>query len=102
MSDDAITNAATKSRLRRAALTTTTMLIRRRFDPRLIAADLARVAVTRSIARIAAVKTTPRQRKRAIIGASVAAAAAIGLRVLYRSKNEKHSPEAQDDARPTA
>lgn len=99
MTDDPVTDAAAKSNLRRTALLTTTTLLRRRLDPRLIAADLAKLALTRSIARVAAIKTTPKQRKRAIIGAGVAATAAIGMRVLYRNAIEKPSPEPQEDVK---
>lgn len=99
MTDDLVADAAKKSKLRRAALVATTSLFRRRLDPRLIAADLAKLALTRSIARVAAIKTTPKQRKRALIGAGVAAATAIGMRVLYRTAMEKPSPEPTDDVK---
>jgi hypothetical protein len=99
MTDDPVSDAAAKSNLRRSALLTTTTLLRRRFDPRLIAADLAKIAMARSITRVAAIKTTPKQRKRAIIGAGVAAAMAIGMRVLYRNAIEKRSPAPEDDVK---
>ena len=89
MMDDPVAQAAATAKLKRLALTTTAMLFRRRLDPRLIAADVAKIALTRSVARIAKVGATPKQRKRALIGAGVAAATAIGLRVLYRNAQEK-------------
>ncbi len=99
MTDDPIANAAAKAKLRRAAIMTTTSLLHRRLDPRLIAADLAKIALTRSIARVAAIKTTPKQRKRALIGAGIAAATAIGMRVLYRNAREKPSPLPEEDVK---
>jgi hypothetical protein len=99
MTDDPVASAASKAKLRRAAITTTATLLHRRLDPRLIAADLAKVALTRSIARVAAIKTTPKQRKRALISAGIAAATAIGMRVLYRNAREKPSPPPEDDVK---
>jgi hypothetical protein len=99
MTDDPIADAAATASLRKTALLATTALLRRRFDPRLIVADLAKVALTRAVARVAAIKTTPKQRKRALIGAGVAAATAIGMRVLYRNSAEKPSPEPQEDVK---
>lgn len=99
MVDDPVADAAAQSSLRRTALIRTTALLRRRFDPRLIAADLAKVAMARSIARVAAIRTTPKQRKRALFGAGIAAATAIGLRVLYRTAEEKPSPEIKGDVK---
>ena len=99
MTDDPVAEAAAKANLRKMALATTATLFRRRLDPRLIAADLAKIALTRSIARVAAIRTTPKQRKRALIGAGVAAATAIGMRVLYRNKHETPSPEPEDDVK---
>jgi hypothetical protein len=99
MTDDPVADAATKVSLRKAALATTTVLIQRRMDPRLIAADVAKFVLTRAVMRIGAIKTTPKQRKRAIIGAGVAAVTAIGMRVLYRNAIEKPSPDAEDDVK---
>ncbi len=103
MMDDPVTDAAANSNLRRTALLTTTALLRRRFDPRLIAADIAKIALTRSIARVAAIQTTPKQRKRALIGAGIAAATAIGMRVLYRNDRKKTvtppSPGTEEDVK---
>ena len=81
MTDDPVADAAAKANMRKIALSATAALFRSRLDPRLIAADLAKIALTRSIARVAAIRTTPKQRKRALIGAGVAAATAIGMRV---------------------
>ncbi len=99
MTDDPVAEAAAKANLRKMALATTAALFRSRLDPRLIAADLAKIALTRSIARVAAIRTTPKQRKRALIGAGVAAATAVGMRVLYRNKHESPSPEPEDDVK---
>lgn len=99
MTDDPVADAAAKAKRRRLAITATTTLVQRRLDPRLIVADLAKVALTRSIARVSAIKTTPKQRKRALIGMGIAAATAIGMRVLYRKAAEKPSPQAEDDVK---
>ena len=103
MTDDSVTDAAATANLRRIALTTTASLLRRRLDPRLIAADFAKLALARSITRIAAISATPKQRKRALVGGAVAAATAIGLRVLYRNAQEKTvetpSPETESDVK---
>jgi hypothetical protein len=99
MTDDPISDAAAQASFRKTALVATTSLLRRRMDPRLIAADLAKIALTRSIARVAAIRATPKQRKRALIGAGIAAATAIGLRVLYRNAREIRSPEPQESVK---
>ena len=103
MTDDPVTNAAATANLRRIALTTTASLLRRRLDPRLIAADVAKLALARSIARIVAISATPKQRQRALVGVVIAATTAIGLRVLYRNASEKTveapSPETESDAK---
>lgn len=103
MTDDPVSSAATKAKLRRLAITTTASLIQRRLDPRLIAADLAKLALARSVARVARIKVTPKQRKRALIGAGIAAATTIGMRVLYRTAREKTaeapSPEIESDVK---
>jgi hypothetical protein len=92
MIDDLVAKAASKEKLRRLALTTTATLLQRRMDPRLLAADAAKLILARSIKRATQIKTTPKQRKRALIGGAIAAASAIGLRVLYRSSREKSAP----------
>lgn len=89
MTDDPVADAALAAKLRRAAITTTATQLRRHFDPRLIVADLAKVALIRSITRVAGIETTPRQRKRALIGGGIAVVTAIGMRVLYRNNREK-------------
>jgi hypothetical protein len=103
MTDDRVAKAATNERLKRLALTTTATLLQRRMDPRLLAADAAKLILARSIKRVTQVKTTPKQRKRALIGGAVAAATAIGLRVLYRNAQEKSdstpSPEMESDVK---
>jgi hypothetical protein len=103
MNDDPVSDAAAKANLRRLALTTTATLLQRRMDPRLLAADAAKLILARSIKRVTQVKITPKQRKRALIGGAVAAAAAIGLRVLYRNAQEKSddtpSPEIESDVK---
>lgn len=103
MKDDPVSDAATKANLRRLALTTTATLLQRRMDPRLLAADAAKLILARSIKRVTQVKITPKQRKRALIGGAVAAATAIGLRVLYRNAREKSdatpSPEMESDVK---
>ncbi len=103
MMDDPVAKAASKEKLRRLALTTTATLLQRRMDPRLLAADAAKLIVARSIKRVTQIKTTPKQRKRALIGGAVAAATAIGLRVLYRTSREKSlavlSPEDESDVK---
>jgi hypothetical protein len=99
MTDDLVATAANRVKQRRSALSTTVGQIHRRLDPRLIAADVAKLVLARSIARAAAITVTPKQRKRALIGAGIAAATAIGMRVLYRNDVEKLSPETQDDAK---
>jgi hypothetical protein len=99
MTDDPVASAAAKAKLRRMAITATTTLIQRRLDPRLIAADVAKLVLAQSIARVARIKVTPGQRKRALIGAGLAAATTIGMRVLYRNAVEKPSPETQDDVK---
>jgi hypothetical protein len=103
MNDDPVSDAAAKANLRRLALTTTATLVQRRMDPRLLAADAAKLILARSIKRVTQVKITPKQRKRALIGGAVAAAAAIGLRVLYRNAQEKSddtpSPEIESDVK---
>lgn len=103
MTDDSVTDAAATANLRRIALTTTASLLRRRLDPRLIATDFAKLALARSITRIAAISATPKQRKRALVGGAVVAATAIGLRVLYRNAREKTvetpSPETESDVK---
>lgn len=103
MTDDTVAKAASKEKLRRFALTTTATLLQRRMDPRLLAADAAKLIVARSIKRVTQIKTTPKQRKRALIGGAVAAATAIGLRVLYRTSREKSlaalSPEDESDVK---
>jgi hypothetical protein len=55
--------------------------------------------LAQSIARVAGIKVTPKQRKRALIGAGIAAATTIGMRVLYRNAAEKPSLETQDDVK---
>jgi hypothetical protein len=103
MTDNPVTKAASNEKLKRLALTTTATLIQRRMDPRLLAADAAKLILARSIKRVTQVKTTPKQRKRALIGGAVAAATAIGLRVLYRMSREKSlaapSPEDESDVK---
>jgi hypothetical protein len=99
MTDDPVADAAAKVSLRRAALTTTATLLRHRLDPRLIAADLAKLALARSISRVAKISIAPRQRKRALLTGGIAAAAAIGLRVLYRNAHENPSPQPKDDVK---
>jgi hypothetical protein len=103
MTDDPVTKAASNEKLKRLALTTTATLLQRRMDPRLLAADAAKLILARSIKRVAQVKITPKQRKRALIGGAVAAATAIGLRVLYRTSREKSlappSPEDESDVK---
>ena len=99
MMDDPVTNAAAKAKQGRIAITKTTDLIRKRMDPKLIVADLAKLVLARAIARAASIRVTPKQRKRAVIGAGIAAATAIGMRVLYRNANEKPSPEAEEDVK---
>jgi hypothetical protein len=103
MTDDPVTKAATNEKLKRLALTTTASLLQRRMDPRLLAADAAKLILARSIRRVTQVKTTPKQRKRALIGGAVAAATAIGLRVLYRTSREKSlaapSPKQESDVK---
>ncbi len=100
MTDDAVADAAAKLKHRKAAIATTTASIRRRLDPRLIAADLAKLAMARAITQLGAIRTTPRQRKRALVGAGLAAITAVGLRVVYRDSLENISPETQDDVTP--
>jgi hypothetical protein len=99
MTDDPVAKAAAKANRRRLAITTTASLLQRRLDPRLIAADLAKIALARSVARVARIRSTPAQRKRALIGAGIAIATTIGMRVLYRNAAEKPSPETQDDVK---
>ena len=99
MTDDPVADAAAKVSLRRAALTTTATLLRHRFDPRLVAADLAKLALARSVKRVAGIRATPKQRKRALIGGAIAAATAISLRVLYRNAHENPSPQPKDDVK---
>ena len=89
MTDDPVADAALAAKLRRSAITTTATQLRRHFDPRIIVADFAKVALTRSITRVAGIETTPRQRKRALIGGSIAIVTAIGMGVLYRNDREK-------------
>ena len=48
MMDDPVTNAAVKAKQGRIAIAATTDLIRKRMDPKLIAADLAKSAYLRS------------------------------------------------------
>lgn len=90
MTDESVANAANNEKLKRVALVTTAKLLRRRMDPRLLAADAAKLVLARSIRRISQVKATPKQRKRAVAAGAVAAVTAIGLRVLYRSSHEKN------------
>lgn len=99
MTDDPVADAAAKAKLRRAAILATTTLVRSRLDPRLIAADVAKLALARAVKRVASIKTTPKQRKRALIGGAIAAATAIGLRVMYRNAREKPSPQAEEDVK---
>jgi hypothetical protein len=99
MMDDPVADAATKVKLRRTAMTTTTALIKRRLDPRLVVADMAKLAMARSLARVTGIKVTPAQRKRALIGAGIAAATTIVLRVVYRNARENTSPDAEVDVK---
>ncbi len=103
--DDLVAGAASKAKFRRAAIATTSALIRRRLDPRLIAADVAKLVVVRSIQRATGLLTKSGQRKRALVTGVTAAAAAIGLRVLYRNEKEKNaarlSREIHGDDKPS-
>jgi hypothetical protein len=99
MTDDPVAEAAAKANRRRLAITTTATLLQRRLDPRLIAADLAKLALARSIARVSKISITPKQRKRALITGGLAAATAIGMRVLYRNARENPSPPPEDDVK---
>ena len=103
MTDDPVAKAASNASLRRLTLTKTASLLQRRMDPRLLAADAAKFVLARSIQRVAQIKTTPKQRKRAMISGAVAAATALGLRVLYRTAREKSlmnpSPDGESDVK---
>ena len=101
MTDDAVADAAAILTRRKTAIGATTEAIRRRFDPRLIASDVAKVAMAHAITQLGGIQTTPRQRKRALVGAGVAAVTAIGLRVVYRISAEKNSPKPLDDVKRT-
>lgn len=100
MTDDPVEVAAANRTIRKSALASTADRLRKRLDPRLIASDVARIAMAQAITRFAAIQTSPKQRKRALVGAGVAAATAVGLRVVYRNSGENISPETQDDVTP--
>ena len=97
MTDDAVVDAAVTRTARKKAIAATTMRIRDRLDPRLLVADVAKFAMAKAIAKVSAIETTPKQRKRALVGAGVAAVTAVGLRVAYRNSVDHPSPTVQDD-----
>lgn len=97
MTDNAVVDAAAKRSQQKAAVAKTTARIRERLDPRLLAADVTRLAMANAIAKLGAMETTPRQRKAALVGAGVAAAATVGLRMAYRNSVDHPSHATQDD-----
>ena len=97
MTDDPILGASSNVKLRKAALFSTTKMIRRRLDPRLIVSDAAKLVVTHSVAKAANLSAQPAVRNRALLSAAFAAVTAIGLRVIYRNSMEKRSLEIEDD-----
>lgn len=97
MTDNAVTDAAAKRTERKVALAKTTTRIRERLDPRLLAADVTKLAMANAIAKLGAIETTPRQRKKALVGAGVAAVATVGLRVAHRNSVNRPSPALNDD-----
>ncbi len=96
MTDDIVTRTAGHAQSRRLALLTTATLLHRRLDPRLIASDMAKLVLARSVKRMSKVRITPKQRKRAMITGGIAIAAAIGLRVLYRRGHQKNARPTPD------
>lgn len=97
MTDNAVTDAAAKRAQHKAALAKTATRIRERLDPRLLAADVAKLAMASAITKLGAIETTPRQRKKALVGAGVAAVATVGLRVAYKNSVDRPSLGLQDD-----
>ena len=99
MTDDPVARAAAVANRRRLAIITTANLLHRRLDPRLIAADLGKLMLARSIGRVTRLKSSPVQRKRALITAGLAIVTTIGMRVLYRNTAEKPSPPPEEDVK---
>ena len=90
--DDAVVAAARNARSRRQAIGATAELLRRRLDPRLLAADVATGLWQRSVVQVALLQTVPAKRKRVLVAAGVAAIIAVTLRILYRTDHEKIEP----------
>ena len=97
--DDAVVAAARNARSRRQAIGATAELLRRRLDPRLLAADVATRLWQASVVKVALLETAPKKRKRALVAAGVAAITAVTLRVLYRT--DHHTDREKIDPAPS-
>ena len=91
--------AADQARRKRDTMLKTVARLKARLSPKLIVADAAAVAFTHSIGRVTSLKSSPKQRKHAIIIGAAAFAASVGLRLLASKAGNKPATGQIDDDR---